>query len=81
MQEWNISLIVVFGLGGLFFASAVYALYWSSRNKQLGHFERGAKTIFTEEEPLGVTTDAFPGKTEAGELVPNTYRESESTQK
>lgn len=41
-------------------ASAVYALYWSSKHGQLRDFERGAVSIFDDEEPLGQMTDRFP---------------------
>jgi len=41
-------------------ASAVYALYWSSRHGQLRDFERGARSIFDDEEPVGRMTDHFP---------------------
>jgi cbb3-type cytochrome oxidase maturation protein len=47
----------------LFLASAVYAFFWSSRNGQLKDFEKGAASIFDEEEPIGRPTDAFPAKT------------------
>jgi nitrogen fixation-related uncharacterized protein len=74
MVEWSVSLVIIFLLGGLFFASAVYALYWAASHKQFQNFEKGAKTIFTEEEPLGVRTDFFPGKTEKGHIPPSSYR-------
>lgn len=45
----------------LFLASAVYALWWASRNGQLKDFEKGAESIFDDEEPVGRSTDAFPG--------------------
>jgi cbb3-type cytochrome oxidase maturation protein len=41
-------------------ASAVYALYWSSKNGQLRDFERGAVSIFDDKEPVGQMTDRFP---------------------
>lgn len=63
MLEWSLSLVIIFLLGGLFFASAVYALYWAANNNQFQNFDKNAKTIFTEEEPLGVQTDFFPVKT------------------
>jgi cbb3-type cytochrome oxidase maturation protein len=43
-------------------ASAVYALYWSSKHGQLRDFERDAASIFDDEEPVGRTTDHFPVK-------------------
>jgi len=42
--------------------TAVYALWWSSRNGQLRDFERGAASIFDEQEPVGEMTDRFPAK-------------------
>ena len=42
--------------------TAVYALYWSSKHGQLRDFERGAASIFDEQEPVGQMTDHFPGK-------------------
>ncbi len=46
----------------LFLASAVYGLYWASRNGQLKNFEKGAASIFDDKEPIGQPSDAFPGK-------------------
>lgn len=46
----------------LFLASAVYALWWASRNGQLKDFEKGAESIFDDEEPVGRATDRFPGR-------------------
>ena len=42
--------------------TAVYALYWSSKHGQLRDFERGAASIFDEQEPVGKMTDHFPVK-------------------
>ena len=42
--------------------TAVYALYWSSKHGQLRDFERGAASIFDEQEPVGKMTDHFPAK-------------------
>ena len=53
---------LAFFLALLFTGSAVYALYWSSKHGQLRDFERGAASIFDDEEPVGVETDHFPGK-------------------
>ncbi|WP_269523525.1 hypothetical protein [Coraliomargarita parva] len=49
-------------LGGLFFASAVGALYWSSKRGHFRNFDSQAKVIFTDEEPEGEVSDRFPGK-------------------
>lgn len=49
-------------LGTIFFIVAVSALYWSAKKGQLRDFDDQAKTIFTDEEPEGQVSDAFPGK-------------------
>lgn len=41
-------------------ASAVYALYWSAGAGQFHRIEKGAESIFDEDEPIGVQTDSFP---------------------
>lgn len=65
---WGPSVAFVFLLGVIFFASAVFALVWSRRNKQFDEMEKGARSIFDEDEPEGEVTDTFPpekGKTSA----------------
>lgn len=64
-MEWHNYLLIVFLLGGLFFASAVYMLFWSARNRQFQDFDKGARSIFDDEEPEGDQTDFFPGKEKA----------------
>lgn len=61
-MAWSNYLIVLVVLGGLFFLSAIYALYWAAKNGQFRNFEKGAKVIFNEEEPEGERTDFFPGE-------------------
>ena len=55
-------LIPIIALGVLFFIVAVSGLYWSSKKGHLRNFDAQAKTIFTDEEPEGDVSDAFPGK-------------------
>jgi cbb3-type cytochrome oxidase maturation protein len=58
-MEWifyTIAFLIATALSG----SAVYALYWSSKHGQLRDFERGARSIFDEREPVGRMTDHFP---------------------
>ena len=58
-MEWvfyTIAFLVALALSG----SAVYALFWSSKHGQLRDFERGATSIFDDEEPVGRMTDHFP---------------------
>jgi nitrogen fixation-related uncharacterized protein len=61
-MQWTIPIIIIAFLGVLFFASAVYALHWASKTGQFRDFEKGARTVFDEEEPEGVHTDFFPGQ-------------------
>ena len=60
-MEWifyTVAFVVALALSG----SAVYALYWSSKHGQLRDFERGAASIFDDEEPVGRMTDHFPAR-------------------
>jgi hypothetical protein len=36
-------------------------LGWAFRDGQFDNFDRGAKSIFGPDEPVGEATDAFPG--------------------
>jgi cbb3-type cytochrome oxidase maturation protein len=45
----------------LFGGAAVLALGWAFRNGQFDNFDRGAKSIFGPDEPIGEPTDVFPG--------------------
>lgn len=40
--------------------SAVLALAWAFQSGQFNDLERGARSIFDEEEPVGQMTDHFP---------------------
>ncbi|MFU8848679.1 MAG: hypothetical protein ACNA77_08175 [Opitutales bacterium] len=53
-------LLPIILLGIAFFVVAAGMLYWSSRKGHLRNFDAQAKTIFTEEEPEGEISDAFP---------------------
>ena len=64
MFEWNLYLIIIAAIAGLFFASAVAALVWAVKHGQFHGFEQGARTVFDEEEPEGVHQDYFPGEAE-----------------
>lgn len=54
--------LVMVCLGILFFATSILVLYWCTKTGQFKDFEKGARSIFTEEEPEGLQTDFFPGK-------------------
>lgn len=45
----------------LFGGAAVLALGWAFKSGQFENFDRGAKSIFGPDEPIGEPTDAFPG--------------------
>ena len=60
-MEW-VFYTLAFLIAAALTGTAVYALYWSSRHGQLRDFERGAVSIFDEEEPVGRMTDRFPPK-------------------
>ncbi len=45
----------------LFGGAAALALGWAFRDGQFDNFDRGAKSIFSPDEPIGEATDAFPG--------------------
>lgn len=53
---------LAFVISVLITSSAVYALHWSSKHGQLKNFDKGALSIFDENEPVGRPTDSFPGK-------------------
>jgi len=60
-MEWvfyTLAFLIAAALSG----TAVYALYWSSKHGQLRDFDRGAVSIFDDEEPVGQMTDRFPEK-------------------
>lgn len=58
----EVMLLIFAVVGALIFASAVAALTWAFKNGQFDRIQRGATSIFDEEEPLGLRTDAFPGE-------------------
>ena len=54
--------LLVFGAISLFAGSVIWALWWALRGGQLSNFQRGAASIFDDDEPIGQMTDAFPDK-------------------
>ncbi len=72
-MEWifyTLGFLIALALSG----SAVYALYWSSQHGQLRDFERGARSIFDEHEPVGAMTDHFPAKRGRAPSPPSAVR-------
>lgn len=52
--------ILIFGLLICLLISAMYGLYWAIKRGQFSNFQKGATSIFDDEEPIGFRTDAFP---------------------
>jgi cbb3-type cytochrome oxidase maturation protein len=61
-DTWMIVVIVVASL--MFAGAAIFALAWSVKDGQFENFTRSAQSIFDPDEPIGQTTDAFPGEPE-----------------
>jgi cbb3-type cytochrome oxidase maturation protein len=54
--------IAILMIMGLIAASALAAFWWAAKNKQFENVEEGSLTIFDADEPIGKSTDAFPGQ-------------------
>lgn len=67
-MEFSFTLIIITALGILFFGSAVWALAWATRSGKMKNFEEQAKSIFSDDEPIGTQTDFFPDK--AKQILP-----------
>jgi cbb3-type cytochrome oxidase maturation protein len=52
--------LLVFGVLALFFSSVIFALHWSIRSGQFSEYQKGARSIFDDDEPVGEMTDFFP---------------------
>lgn len=61
-MNWGQYILVGFIFAGLFFVGAALALFWAHRHGQLSNLEKGATSIFDEDEPVGEVTDKFPKK-------------------
>lgn len=81
MFESSLYLVFIYGLGILFLIAAVAALYWSAKSGQLRNFEKGARVIFTKDEPEGVHRDVFPGKKGRRDMQRLAEDEEEQTNK
>lgn len=58
-----VAYVMIFGLLAAFSASSVWALWWALKGGQFSEFQKGAKTIFDADEPIGQPTDQFPPST------------------
>ncbi len=54
------TLIYIWTVIALLGISSVSALIWAVTSGQLGQFQKGATTIFDDDEPIGEVTDSFP---------------------
>lgn len=61
-MDWSRYILIGFVFASIFFLAAALALHWAHRQGQLSNLEKGSKTIFDEDEPLGEVTDSFPKK-------------------
>jgi|GEM_PF-975038 nitrogen fixation-related uncharacterized protein len=66
----SITYLAVWALMLVFAASAIYGLVWAIQHGQLGQFRAGARSIFDDEEPVGVPTDALVRQVPPGEALP-----------
>lgn len=53
-------LVYIWAVIAILSLSSVSALIWAISSGQLGDFQKGAMSIFDEDEPIGETTDSFP---------------------
>ncbi len=59
-MEWSNYILLGFIGGGIFFACAAWALHWAVKDGQFNNLDAASTTIFDDEEPEGIMTDAFP---------------------
>jgi cbb3-type cytochrome oxidase maturation protein len=56
----NYAYVLIFGTIALLGVTVVAVFAWAIRTGQFSDFQRGATSIFDEDEPLGEMTDWFP---------------------
>ena len=61
-MDWSQYILIGFLFACLFFLAAAMALHWAHKNGQLSNLDKGAQSIFDEDEPMGEVTDSFPSK-------------------
>lgn len=61
-MDWSQYILIGFIFASIFFVAAALALHWAHKHGQLSNLERGAQTIFDDDEPMGEVTDQFPEK-------------------
>lgn len=56
--------LVIITMGLAFFGSVIAVLCWAVRQGHFKNFEQTARSIFSNEEPIGMQTDGFPSSTQ-----------------
>jgi nitrogen fixation-related uncharacterized protein len=59
-MDWDHYLLGLSALAGLLFCSSLAALRWAVKTGQWRNLDRGARVIFTEDEPEGVPQPLQP---------------------
>jgi nitrogen fixation-related uncharacterized protein len=54
--------VLIWGSWVLFGLSAVWALVWAVNRGEFHDPEEASRSIFDDEEPIGLVTDRFPGE-------------------
>lgn len=65
-MDWNIYIIFGAIIASAFFVTAAVALHWAHRNGQFSNLDKGARSIFDDDEPMGQVTDQFPARRRRG---------------
>lgn len=53
--------VAILAVMAIIAASALAAFWWAARNGQFENVEEGSLSIFDADEPVGRSTDTFPG--------------------
>jgi hypothetical protein len=65
-MDWDLHRLLVIAPGMLLLCSGAYALYWAVCAGRSRDFTRGARAVFTEEEPEGLVLEDFSKAAPAG---------------
>jgi len=58
-MDWDLHRLLIIAPGTLLLCSGAYALYWAVCAGRSRDFTRGARAVFTEEEPEGLVLEDF----------------------
>lgn len=61
-MDWSQYILIGFIFACLFFLGASAVLFWAHKHGQLSDLEKGARSIFDDDEPMGEVSDQFPEK-------------------